>query len=653
MSSQTKINVDFVSTFNNKGTKQAHGEINKLTKSFEKLGAAFGLAFGAKELVNFAKESVKAFAADDASAKILAQTLGNLGQSIADVPVEKFITKLSELNGISKTDLRAGFDTLVRSTKDAGKAQELLNVGLDISAGTGKNLGAVTLGLAKAYAGNNASLGRLGLGLTTTQLKMNTFAENLKIISKTFKGDATTAADSYAGKMARLSTSFEEFKIKVGTGLVDAFANLSHSSSMTDIQTKLDNFGTSTQNFIAGLGVVIGDIETISKKLNSGTGGWLGKILSFNNKNSILGLVTKLGSDAEKKKAEKQAIEDAKKAAILAAAAAAKAGSHYLGSMLVPNDPQKLIDAQAKLNDLQKKAQDAAKIAKEKLITSQKELDILNKEKKAKADQLALDRAQLSLKLAGNTTDMNNIEIQAALQRGQTKQVTDVLLLQRAEIVGNADLANVLARKILEANGLVMDVDGSIKNLKTAKNPFGDWPQESTAAINGVKSLEDSYASLLKAIQAAAKAAKDLADANPGGVPLVQPPATGGASPGGYNNDVKPDGVYAGGTKIPVTDMTPLTPPSQAPQSMTATGGASPGGSSGNFSSNGFYVGGQKIPMDSIPSSPSRQPIIVDGITVQVSLDGTPLLSTITNAQVNQSASGTPSTFARSGYFGG
>jgi len=162
MTSKTSINVDFVTTVQNKGLKQAHSEIEKLTSSFKKLGAAFGLGFGAKELVNFAKESVKAFAADDASAKILAQTLGNLGQSIADVPIEKFITKLSELNGITKTDLRAGFDTLVRSTKDAGKAQELLNIGLDVSAGTGKDLGAVTLGLAKAYAGNNASLGRLG-----------------------------------------------------------------------------------------------------------------------------------------------------------------------------------------------------------------------------------------------------------------------------------------------------------------------------------------------------------------------------------------------------------------------------------------------------------------------------------------------------------
>jgi hypothetical protein len=302
--------------------------------------------------------------------------------------------------------------------------------------------------------------------------------------------------------------------------------------------------------------------------------------------------------------------------------------------------------------------QQAIALAKQK----QKEAAILLAQelatKKAKADQLALDRAQLSLKLAGNTTDMNNIEIQAALQRGQTKQVTDVLLLQRAEIVGNAEQANVLARKILEANGLVMDVDGSIKNLKTAKNPFGDWPQESTAAINGVKSLEDSYASLLKAIQKAAAAAADLAQKHPGGVPLVQPDTSQtppgqqqpGPVPGGGAQPMLPVGA---GSSLYNLDPANTLHGSDALGLLAATLSAQnlQQASSTATSTPSQIPGGGAQPM--IPSSSNNQPIVINGITVQVSLDGTPLLSTITNAQVNQSASGTPSTFARSGYFGG
>jgi len=101
--------------------------------------------------------------------------------------------------------------------------------------------------------------------------------------------------------------------------------------------------------------------------------------------------------------------------------------------------------------------------------------------------KLKAERDTLNLKLAGSTTDMQNIEIQAALQKGQTQQVTDVLLLQRAILNQNADQAEILAQNVLRANGLVMDVSGNISAIGTASNPFADWPTLAQTALDQIK----------------------------------------------------------------------------------------------------------------------------------------------------------------------
>ena len=50
-----------------KAFDQADKATQKLTKNVKQLAGAFGLAFSTRAVVNFAKESVKAFADDDAA----------------------------------------------------------------------------------------------------------------------------------------------------------------------------------------------------------------------------------------------------------------------------------------------------------------------------------------------------------------------------------------------------------------------------------------------------------------------------------------------------------------------------------------------------------------------------------------------------------
>jgi len=70
------------------------------------------------------------------------------------------------------------------------------------------------------------------------------------------------------------------------------------------------------------------------------------------------------------------------------------------------------------------------------------------------------------------------------------------LLLQRALITGNADEANILAQKVLTANGLVMDVNGNITALAGAKDPFKDWPTAAQSAIDQLKKVNDYLATI-------------------------------------------------------------------------------------------------------------------------------------------------------------
>jgi hypothetical protein len=607
MTSRTQINVDIVGQYKgSQNIKKAQSEFTSLGTTVTKLAKAFGVTFAATELVNFGKAAVTAFAADDKSAKILANTLSNLGQSFADVPIEKFITNLSEVNGIAKTDLRTAFDTLVRSTGDATKSQQLLNLGLDISAGTGKDLASVTMALGKAYGGNNTALARLGAGLTKAQLKTLSFAQLTDVLSAKFKGDASTAADTYAGKIARIKQSFEEFKITIGQGLVDAFSALGNNGSITGLQTSMDNVAKDVANMVVGLGVAAGYAVGLSKTLNGIFGGALGKLLSFSFTNSILGQLTKIG-----------------KAKTDATASIAKTNSYHdsiSGTNAAIAGAKKLAAAQATSNAANLAA--ANKIAAAAKATLQAQRDALN------------------LKLAGNTTDMQNIEIQAALQRGQTQQVNDVLLLQRAILDGNGAQAEILAQKVLVANGLVMDVNGNISSLAGAKDPFADWPPETNSALAQVSAIQLALANLV---------AKPY-------VVTIQQNIVGGGVGGGGGGGAQPPGTTI---KVdPFAIQNPMAP-TQIGGTVPSTGTGSAFGGALSTALGLNYNQPTTSTMSSVNPLSSVMPSQIGGsapastamgtnynqpITVVLTVDSTVLAQ----ATVNPSASGVSNSFSRS-----
>lgn len=207
-----------------KADKETRTFSNKLDDALQKGAAAFlavGAAAGAMA-IKIGIDAVKAAVEDEKAQKSLAITLKNTTKATdAQVAaVEDFIDKTARATGVADDQLRPSLDRLVRSTQDITKAQKLQTLALDIAAGTGKDLATVTEALGKAYDGNLGALKRIGVPLDETIIKTKDFDAATKALSETFSGQADAAAETFAGRLARIRIAIDEAKEQLGQALL-------------------------------------------------------------------------------------------------------------------------------------------------------------------------------------------------------------------------------------------------------------------------------------------------------------------------------------------------------------------------------------------------------------------------------------------------
>jgi hypothetical protein len=249
-----------LSTFDPRG-------VNSAQKAFKGLGGvsktatvAFA-ALGAATL-KFGTDAVKAAASDQAAQLKLAKTLQNVTQATAaqTAAVEKFITTQQFATGVSDTQLRPALETLVRATGDVTKAQGLLKIGLDVSAGSGRDLESISLALAKAQGGQFTALQRLGIVIPENIKKSKDFAKVQEYLNTLFGGQAAVAADTFEGKLRILRERLGEAQETIGaklipvlTNLVDAFLNNVMPAIERVANGGLKGLKTEIANTISGL----------------------------------------------------------------------------------------------------------------------------------------------------------------------------------------------------------------------------------------------------------------------------------------------------------------------------------------------------------------------------------------------------------------
>jgi hypothetical protein len=200
-----------------------------LGKAFDFVKKGAFIALGALTAVaGAATAAVAAAAADEASQKSLeAQLIRSAGATTAQVQAtEAFIEQAMLATGVADDELRPAFGNLARATGDLEKSQRLFGLALDISAATGRDLEAVTLGLGRAATGQIGALTRLGIPLDEGAKKSKDFGAILKTLEEQFGGAAATAADTFTGRVKILRTSFGEVVETVGFLLLPAFEKI-------------------------------------------------------------------------------------------------------------------------------------------------------------------------------------------------------------------------------------------------------------------------------------------------------------------------------------------------------------------------------------------------------------------------------------------
>jgi phage-related protein len=217
-----------------KSLQQANGDVDDSSSKMGDFAKKAGLAFAAAGAaagayaIKIGIDGVKAAIEDEAAQVKLANALKSAtGATEAQIAAtEEQILKMSLATGVSDSKLRPALQRIALSTGDLSKAQDLLSVALDVSTSTGKPLEAVANAIGKAYDGNTAALGKLGIGLSSAELKTMSFTDVQTKLTDLFGGAAAANAETYQGRLDRLKVTFDEAKETIGYKLLPIIQEL-------------------------------------------------------------------------------------------------------------------------------------------------------------------------------------------------------------------------------------------------------------------------------------------------------------------------------------------------------------------------------------------------------------------------------------------
>jgi hypothetical protein len=382
-----------------KAFKQAETATQKLGNSTKNLGKKLLAVFSVTAVLAFGRAVARAFSDAQKEAALLENALNGVNLGFASPLIGQFIDKLALATGKAGGDLTNAFVALSAATGDATTAQKLLQTALDVSAATGKDLQSVSVALGRAFKGETTALAKLRIGFSTAELQAMDFDELLKTLQNKFTGAGARAADTYAGKLARIGQAADLAKEKIGEGFVDG----------------LESSGVSVEEFQKSI-VTLGE----------NVGFALGKISSF---------ATTIDTQFNK-------LKDNRVIAFLMNFADSFGALGVLKDLFKNN----------KQADDPAKARTAARIRRQIFLQEQKNLKVVKGITKEKAAQLKLDKAALALGKGEDVFDLDQIQIQAALLAKQDEinklgvNATDQQKLQLANDLTRLSIKQTMAQ---------------------------------------------------------------------------------------------------------------------------------------------------------------------------------------------------------------
>jgi hypothetical protein len=207
-----------------KGLNDAEKVVNNSADQIADFGKKAALAFAAvgAAAVAFGVSAVRAAAEDEKARKSLEQTIRSNTQATEQqiAGLDDYISKQSIATATTDDVLRPAFARLVRSTNDVTKAQDLLSLAQEISTATGKPLETVANALGKSFDGQNAALGKLGLGIDAATLKTMSHEQIMQQLKGTYNGFIANEATNAEFKFKQLTIALDETKEKIGAALL-------------------------------------------------------------------------------------------------------------------------------------------------------------------------------------------------------------------------------------------------------------------------------------------------------------------------------------------------------------------------------------------------------------------------------------------------
>jgi hypothetical protein len=247
---------------------------HNFTEALTGVGAALAGAFAVEKVGEFFKSTIEAAMEDEKALRSLAITMRNVGDSTPIKEVTEFVDKLAEQTGVAKEQLIPAYQKLETVLGDSAKAQTNLKLAMDISAGTGKDLESVTAALAKGFAGSTTALSRLGAGIDKSILATGDMAQITAVLSQKFEGQAAAAADTFSGRLNRISVASNQAKEDIGYALLNSIDQLSQAFGGADgITGQIDLFGKSVANTINGVNFLTKYVTTLGTSATNASGG--------------------------------------------------------------------------------------------------------------------------------------------------------------------------------------------------------------------------------------------------------------------------------------------------------------------------------------------------------------------------------------------
>lgn len=186
-----------------------------MTSSLKGVASAMGLAFGAATVINFLKQSVEAYAEQEAALKKLEVALGRNASGLA-----QYASELQKSTAFGDETIIKGMAMLAMFTKNEDEIKKLTKATLDFAAAKEMDLVSAADLVAKTIGSEVNALGRYGIQVDGAVGSTERLNKTLEGLTKLFAGQAAAQLDTTSGKLKNMQNRIGDVSEAIGEKLI-------------------------------------------------------------------------------------------------------------------------------------------------------------------------------------------------------------------------------------------------------------------------------------------------------------------------------------------------------------------------------------------------------------------------------------------------